>query len=382
MPSTRTHPGLNFRPSSDRKMSMKGTKPLPEPLPVHHVVLLIAVHMCKKVLLFDIRYKVGIYLGVTFLFSIIADVMPFPKTYFSDSKNFLNRIFRSFGWGFVLILMSLFIYLTSMIFLCGDRRKIFLKHVSRMVIATGMWFLCLEIFSAIESQTGICTQPEYKLKSQCVAAKHRWRGFDISGHAFLAIFANLIMMEEAKVIVGWENIREMIRREDYNRDGEGSDEDTCLKSLTNIEFSLMKHYFERYTLYIRLLFIWMTFHLLVHDMLLLATLLYFHIMTEKLFGCLVALVSWFILYHLWFLKAPFPTYPGNGMFSYAKSIRASAKLLRNQSLTRRPLRENQTPFSLGRSPDLPPSRSKPREESQIYTPSWRHLHDASMSSTS
>lgn len=37
---------------------------------------------------------------------------------------------------------------------------------------------------------------------------HFWNGFDISGHAFILIYSSLVLIEEAKPIIGWESIRE------------------------------------------------------------------------------------------------------------------------------------------------------------------------------
>jgi hypothetical protein len=126
------------------------------------------------------------------------------------------------------------------------------------------------------------------------------------------------------------NVLSVCRREEYNRleasspslQGGGKlepasstfgDDETYLKDLNNAQFAALKFYYPRLAVWGRVVFVFMTFLSLVYDMLLLATLLYFHNMVEKLVATAVAIGVWFITYRFWFVHAPFPVRPGVGL---------------------------------------------------------------------
>lgn len=57
----------------------------------------------------------------------------------------------------------------------------------------------------------------YETKRGCIKAGHFWSGFDISGHVFILIYSSLVLIEEARPIIGWDNIKEHLRIEDHYR---------------------------------------------------------------------------------------------------------------------------------------------------------------------
>lgn len=64
-----------------------------------------------------------------------------------------------------------------------------------------------------------------------------------TGHAFLLVYINLFILEEAKTIEGWEGIREQIRLEDHYRGEAQSDpgeSKTPLESLTHYDMAILK----------------------------------------------------------------------------------------------------------------------------------------------
>lgn len=144
--------GLNFRPQVDlNKTEKKGTKPLPEPSSISHVLLLLVVHVCKKVLYVDTNIKVGIYILFVFFGSILGDVLPIPSSYFSRKGNLFNVYFVKLSWGWTMAAVGSFVWLTSTVSSCGDKSKI-QKHIARLVIATVMWFTWTASFNLIEER--------------------------------------------------------------------------------------------------------------------------------------------------------------------------------------------------------------------------------------
>lgn len=64
-----------------------------------------------------------------------------------------------------------------------------------------------------------------------------------TGHAFLLVYINLFILEEAKTIDGWEGIRDKIRLEDHNRGDAQNDpgeSKTPLEGLTPYDMAILK----------------------------------------------------------------------------------------------------------------------------------------------
>jgi hypothetical protein len=120
-------------------------------------------------------------------------------------------LFVGFGWGWTLVAVAAFVTLTGLVHHCGDRRKLAVYHLTRLVVGTVMWYLWTTGFASIEHTTGTCSVSGQVSKRVCREAGGKWRAFDISGHTFLLIYCNLILMEEAKAILGWDGIKDTIR---------------------------------------------------------------------------------------------------------------------------------------------------------------------------
>ena len=54
------------------------------------------------------------------------------------------------------------------------------------------------------------------------------------GHAFLLVYINLLLVEEAKAILGWEGIRDLLRIEEHKR-SEGENEDKTVLSVLSLK---------------------------------------------------------------------------------------------------------------------------------------------------
>ncbi|KAF5280225.1 hypothetical protein FQA39_LY05359 [Lamprigera yunnana] len=289
---------------------------------VKEIVTLIVLHMCRKSIFFDTNLKVALYLGSLFAVSLLADVFTIPKCYLSKSSNIFNQYFVKLAWGWNLILLIPYVLLTSLIYCCGQKDRILKHHITRLIIATFFWWSWTTFFQFIENRYGRCTIKGEKLKTKqtCLKGGYIWNGFDISGHSFILIYGSLVFIEETKSILNWDSIKEHIRLEEYYR----STKDTSvspnpLRSLNDGQFKFLRNNYEKLTPYIRALFIIITMFQVLWDVMLISTMLYFHVMVEKLVGGVCAILTWYLTYRFWYVQTNIlPKLPGEGLFKYIK----------------------------------------------------------------
>jgi len=313
---------MNFRPNEDSKKSdKKGSKPLPEPPSIGHVILLMVVHLCRRVLFVDPSIKVGIYILIVFFGSILADVLPIPRTYFSRKDNIFNIYFVKLSWGWTISIVGCFVYLTASVYCCADKIRV-RRHFIRLILATCMWFFFTKSFVYVEETYGYCGKASNRsTRKQCLAKGSTWHGFSISGHVFILIYCTLIIMEEAKALIGWEAIKNHLQNEEHNRNkSKGSDDDTAatpLHMLTQEQLDIVREKYEKFTPYVRMCFIGMTVLAVIWDVMLVATTIYFHNTPEKFVASVISVLIWFFtyrfLYHNQFLTM---CLPGEGLFRY------------------------------------------------------------------
>lgn len=328
---------MNFRPGSDSsKWEPKGTKPTTEPTSVKEIFILMILHVCKKSLFFDTNLKVAVYLGALFLVSLIADFAPIPKSYLSRSDNIFNYYFVKFAWGWNLLLIVPYVALTTYVYCCGKKDKILKLHVPRIVIATCAWFFWTKFFNIIEASYGKCNVrgEGFNSKAACLKAGNFWNGFDLSGHSFILIYGSLMLIEETRSIMNWESIKEHIRTEDHYRSTKDpSPSNNPLRFLSVHEFQKLKISYEKFTPYIRALFVTITLLQILWDVMLVCTILYYHIMVEKFLGGAIAILTWYVTYRFWYrIPRILPGLPGDGMFKYIKD---KPSLLQNASVSRK-----------------------------------------------
>nr|CAG4646342.1 EOG090X07YX [Macrothrix elegans] len=335
---------LNFRPI-DVKSEKKGTKPLPDPTSISQMILLMLVCLCRKILFVDPSIKVGIYIILVFFGSILGDVLPIPKSYFSRKDNIFNLYFVKLSWGWTMSSVGLFVYFTSSVYCCGEKMKM-RKHLFRLLIATIMWFLWTKLFDIIEDRQVIYLKINLTSRKQCINKGYSWNSFSISGHTFILIYCTLIIMEEAKALMSWETIKDHLRIEIHNRTTEQSSQSTPLESLTLKQLETANQSFETLTPLIRILFIGMTILVVVWDVMLMATIIYFHSTPEKFVASIVATLIWFFTYRFMFNSqiAGIPL-PGEGVFRYITPVQHTQSVyLRRASL---PLKNEKIPTFMG-----------------------------------
>ncbi|XP_001604325.1 fat storage-inducing transmembrane protein [Nasonia vitripennis] len=338
---------INFRTNSMPE-DRGGTRPIAPPSSVSLVLTTMILHLCKKSLLYDPRLKAVVYFIAVLVGSMFADIFPVPKTYFSRSNNILNRFFIKWAWGWLLTTAGPWIILTAHTIGCG-RRSVLIKHIMRLAFATAAWILWMNVFHYIETNYGRCLNTKSRAlqtKSKCLQAGHFWSSLDISGHAFIIIYSSLILSEEGHSLLGWERIKDLIMNEEYNRKRSNEATKGHLRNLSVKDFDFLKNAYTALTPYLRGIFIAMTIQQIIWDVMLFATILYYHIIIEKFLGGVAAILTWYVSYH-WLFRMPQLgiVMPGEGIFKYNELVKEKPQ--EEVVKTKRPV-SNKVPMFMGR----------------------------------
>ncbi|CAH1780389.1 unnamed protein product [Owenia fusiformis] len=287
-------------------------KHIPGPTNLNSFVKLMILHLCRKVLFIDTSVKIGVYFVGIFLGSIICDLFPLPRSYFSNSKNFINVFFVKLGWGWTLLILSIHIIMTTFTITCGDWSKV-KRHLGRLVVGTFVWYFWTTLFEYIEHQTGVCSDRDFDNKKTCYRSGHIWLGFDISGHCFLLVHNLLLISEEVKVLKNWDKIPELIEQDEH--DG--------ILHLTEKELSQLQISYRNLTPFIRVMMVVLTIFTWIWELMLVSTTLYFHNMIQKVTAVLIAIVNWFLVYQVLYPSKNsswIPQSPGVGGIRYQKTF--------------------------------------------------------------
>ncbi|XP_014248230.1 FIT family protein CG10671 [Cimex lectularius] len=330
-------PKMNFRPNSEKEG--KGTRPTAQPSSVKNVMLLLVQHICRRVLFVDTFYRVVFYLGMIFVVSVVMDFAPAPRSVAVSKDNFFNTYFVKIGWGWTLLLSLPFVSITSFVYCCGKREKV-LRHVSRLATATLIWYFSTTAFNYIERIYGRCNVKDASLqsKSTCLRKGFYWQSVDISGHCFILMYSTLVLIEECRVVIGWEKIADLLRDESHIREQQESNYSNPLRVLNPTDFQHLANSYEKLTPYVRSLFISITVLCVIWDVMLFLTVLFYHSMLEKLLAGLTAVSVWYLTYYLLYPKVALFVSPGVGEFKYSeRSIPAPPSLKQKRSsLTKNP----------------------------------------------
>ena len=244
------------------------------------------------------------------------------------SDNALNRYFIKWAWGWLLTTMIPWVVLTAHTIGCG-RRSILVKHLMRLVFATCAWLAWMNLFHYIETNFGRCyntKDPLLQEKSKCLQAGKFWSGLDISGHTFIIIYSSLILAEEGKTLIGWEGIKDLLIHEEHMRSLPNESSSGFLRNLCDEDFDFLKKAYKVLTPYLRGLFITMTLQQLLWDVMLVATILYYHNMAEKFLGGVAAILTWYATYNWLFKMSSLGfTSPREGLFKYYVDNKSNAE---------------------------------------------------------
>lgn len=302
-----------FSRSTSSKNGAK--KPLPEPTHVGHFVTILIMALCKKVLHIDTAVKIGVYLCGVLIGSVFSDIFALPKSYFSDKRNILNRIFVTFGFGFTLILLAAYIFLTSFVLTCGSLKLVIRKHMFRLAIATIWWYALTKLFNYVDSVVGVCSIATHSKKYDCLKAGRAWLGFDISGHVFLLIHNLLTISEEVKSFKCWTQLDILLKEEDLPQK----------KNLSEHQVSQARISYKSLTPLIKVVVLLLTIWTVFCEFMLIISVVYrFHTLTQKVTAAFLAVLCWFITYRVVLeTKADLlPVQPGESQLNYMKTKQA------------------------------------------------------------
>jgi len=193
-------------------------------------------------------------------------------TMLASKSNPLNVYLVKWSWAWTSAAVGGYLLTRACV---ASTNGISTSHLTRIflqiALGTSVWYLfAVQLFSVVEEGTGVCKLSEYNNKRECRKAGYTWSGFDISGHCFLLLWNILFTLENIQHPLSSrkeENVRGKSRRSTFET------------------ISLVQLYFISL-----LTMIW--------EVMLISTALHFHTTAEKVFGCLVALFAWILIYRI------------------------------------------------------------------------------------
>merc|ERR1711936_1134835 len=123
--SSRMSGSGSFRGTKESLGGKEGPKvklPCAEAVSVQQVIIMMFVHLCRKVIYgLDVSYRICIYILGTLMISVVSDykTSSASKSYFANPNNFLNQWFVKIGWFWTLLVVGSFVYLSSQTYSCG-----------------------------------------------------------------------------------------------------------------------------------------------------------------------------------------------------------------------------------------------------------------------
>ena len=232
------------------------------------------------------KHRALIYILTSVFLSQLCDVSNNSESYFAQQGNVLNIYLVKFSWGWTLFMLGshLFANVMKMNETNNDpfaNLKGFVKISARLLIATMVWYYGTGLFLVVEESTGTCGIPKYVDKKSCKDKGFLWKGFDISGHCFLLVWCNLVIIEESRNFIERKNTTTI----DLQSGTGDAQPITCNNSS-----------------YGRLPFYCLTFITLIWDLMIICTNMFFHTTLEKIIGTTIAVTSWLVLYQIIYKK--------------------------------------------------------------------------------
>jgi len=305
-----------------RENNSSGQKPLDLPQTLAQDLFNIAKYLvlffCRRIIFAPANFKIVVYFLIILIGSFIKEFELAPQTYLSGKRNIFNSYFAKLGWGWTMGLLIPFVYLTSLIYTKGNYRLI-CRHLIRLLVATGVWYVVTKSFLYFEAMTGQCTHDELEKapKHICLQkGKEFWQdGYDLSGHVFLLMYSLLVINEEVTTYDdGWTKFEKLQKQVDTKKmPGTGDATSTTFDAADAARL-------RRLATPIRCFYVVLAALTVLWEFMLLSTALYFHHTSHKLGAAGVATLFWYLTYHKWYKqpsKSIFsPCLPGDGVFFY------------------------------------------------------------------
>ncbi len=242
---------------------------------------------------------------IVILGSWIHDFHQPPDFYLSNKRNIFNVLFAKWCLGWTLAFLTPYMVLTYWV-KSNRNLKVVCKHVLRLLVAVGIWFVVTFVLDWIEHLTGECEGSDfYSRKHECIREGLVWNGIDISGHSFLLPYCTLIISEEIQVVRFWTN--ENIRANKKLSPNENGITLTHERIRSNEKFhSELKQKYVSVRYLCNVLYIVCCLLMALWVMLLAFTSIYFHTVNSKVLGIILGLLAWLQTYQAHFLSKYFP----------------------------------------------------------------------------
>ncbi|KAK6015968.1 hypothetical protein OSTOST_18554 [Ostertagia ostertagi] len=244
--------------TAQRRPVLKSTVP--------NVVLGMAIQVARRFLFIDPKKKAIAFLAFVALLSVKHSVF--------------NQYGVKLGWMWTCFIVGPFIWFSSRAH-HRDKDKsiidILRLAVGPLLVMPSIWQLYACRFHRLMQWTSRCDLSIRYSRTMCKEKGGVWiPGFDISGHCFLLIYSMLVMAEEANAFREWQQV--------VHRD------DDC--------GIVMRERQERRVKLAQYFVVGMLLLNIVWIKQLTISILYYHIMIDKVAGALVAIFWWYITYHI------------------------------------------------------------------------------------
>ncbi|VDL80923.1 unnamed protein product [Nippostrongylus brasiliensis] len=216
-----------------------------------NIVLGIGIQLARRWLFIDPKKKAATILACVTILSAVGSFITFDENvYIIQKHSVFNQYGVKLGWMWTCFVVGPFIWFASR------------AHYR---------------FNRVLQWTSRCDLSIRYSRSQCKEKGGVWiPGFDISGHCFLLIYSMLIMAEEAHAFREWNQV---VHRDD--------DSGVVMRERQEKRVKLAQYFIVGMLV---LNIIWIKQ--------LTISVLYYHIMIDKIAGAIVAILCWYITYHI------------------------------------------------------------------------------------
>ena len=273
--------------SSTQKKSETVELPVTMLKDVYHIVRDLVLFFCRRIIFGPAIFKLLVSFAIIIIGSILKSLNLAPSSYLSSKNNIFNQYFAKLGWAWTIGLLIPFIYLT--LITKYNHYQIITRHLVRMLIATGVWYIITLIFVRFEAYTGSCKHVDMRGVSRrvCLSGGHEWQeGHDFSGHTFLLLYSLLIINEEVKSYdKGTKKVDDASKVARDSGDAESNGEQQRLEIFSKL---------------IRIVYVSLAGLTILWEFMLLSTALYFHHTLHKIAAASLAVFFWYITYYVWY----------------------------------------------------------------------------------
>ena len=250
---------------------------------VERILRDLTLFFCRRIIFAPAVFKIIVYALMIIIGSFLGYLDIAPDSYLASKTNIFNVYFAKLGWAWTIGLLLPFIYLNLLG--TNTHRQIIMYHLTRLLIATGLWFFVTLTFVRFEVYTSRCKHVDFRgaPRKVCLDHGHQWKeGHDFSGHTFLLIYSLLIINEEVK------SYAQAVKKP------------AASVAAGDAPANLDANYRKLISVAIPVLYVLLAGLTVIWEVMLLSTALYFHYFTDKMGAAIVAVVAWGVTYRLWY----------------------------------------------------------------------------------